>query len=43
MAVSNTMVIYFSILTLEKAGTMVNYGGIFITFGPGCNVRNNMS
>ncbi len=31
MLVSNTMVIYHGILTLEKEGTAVNYLGIFIT------------
>jgi hypothetical protein len=31
MMVSNTMVIYHGILTLEKVGTAVNYHGIFIT------------
>ncbi len=31
MLVSNTMVIYHGILTLEKVGTAVNYHGIFIT------------
>ncbi len=29
MLVSNTMVIYHGILTLEKIGTAVNYHGIF--------------
>jgi hypothetical protein len=31
MLVSNNMVIYHGILTLEKVGTAVNYHGIFIT------------
>jgi hypothetical protein len=31
MLVSNTMVIYHGILTLENLGTTVNYHGIFIT------------
>jgi hypothetical protein len=31
MLVSNTMVIYHGILTLEKVGTGVNYHDIFIT------------
>jgi hypothetical protein len=31
MLVSNTMLIYHGILTLEKVGTAVNYRGIFIT------------
>jgi hypothetical protein len=31
MLVSNTMVIYHVILTLEKVGTAVNYHGIFLT------------
>jgi hypothetical protein len=31
MLVSNTMVIFLGILTLEKVGTAVNYHGIFIT------------
>jgi hypothetical protein len=31
MLVTNTMVIYHGILTLEKLGTTVNYNGIFIT------------
>jgi hypothetical protein len=31
MLVSNTMVIYHGILTLEKGSTAVNYHGIFIT------------
>jgi hypothetical protein len=31
MLVSNTMVIYLCILTLEKVGIAVNYQGIFIT------------
>jgi hypothetical protein len=31
MLVSNTMVIYHGILTLEKVGTAVNYHGLFIT------------
>jgi hypothetical protein len=35
MLISNTMVIYHGILTLEKGGTMVNYGSIFITLDPG--------
>jgi hypothetical protein len=30
MLVSNTMVIYHGILTLEKVGNAVNYHGIFI-------------
>jgi hypothetical protein len=32
MLVSNTMVIYHGILTLEKVGTAINYHGIFIIF-----------
>jgi hypothetical protein len=31
MLVSNTMVIYCGVLTLEKVGTAANYHGIFIT------------
>jgi hypothetical protein len=31
MWVSNTMVIYHGILSLEKVGTAANYHGIFIT------------
>ncbi len=31
MSVSNTMVIYHGILTLEEVGTVVNYHGIYIT------------
>jgi hypothetical protein len=31
MLVSNTMVIYHGILTLEKVGTAVNYHGIYNT------------
>jgi hypothetical protein len=33
MLVSNTMVIYRGILTLEKVGTAVNYRGIFYNTG----------
>jgi hypothetical protein len=31
MLISNTMVIYHGILTVEKVGTAINYHGIFIT------------
>jgi hypothetical protein len=31
MLVSDTMVKYYGILTLEEVGTVVNYRGIFIT------------
>ncbi len=37
MLVSNTMVIYLGILTLEKEGTSVNYWGIFITLAHNVN------
>jgi hypothetical protein len=35
LVLSNTTVIYCSILTLEKVGAMVNYHGIFPTLPPG--------
>ncbi len=38
MLVSNTMVIYHGILTLEKGGTRVNYRGIFITLAKNTTV-----
>ncbi len=38
MLVSNTMVIYHGILTLEKEGTAVNYHGIFITLAKNTTV-----
>ncbi len=38
MLVSNTMVIYHGILTLEKVGTAVNYHGIFITLAKNTTV-----
>jgi hypothetical protein len=38
MLVSNTMVIYHGILTLEKVGTAVNYHGIFVTLAKNTTV-----
>jgi hypothetical protein len=38
MLVSNTMVIFHDILTLEKVGTAVNYYGIFITLAKNTTV-----
>jgi hypothetical protein len=38
MLVSNTIVIYHGILTLEKVGTAVNYHGIFITLAKNTRV-----
>jgi hypothetical protein len=36
-AISNTIVIYLGILTLEKVNTAVNYCGTFITLAPELN------
>ena len=36
----HTMVIYYSIFTLEKVGTAVNYHGIFITLAKNSTVYN---
>jgi hypothetical protein len=38
VSISNTVVIYSGILTLENVGTVANYCGIFITLAPGPNV-----
>jgi hypothetical protein len=38
MLVSDTMVIYHGILTLEQVGTVVNYHGIFITLAKNTTV-----
>jgi hypothetical protein len=38
MFVSNTMVIYHGILTLEKVGIAVNYHGIFLTLAKNTTV-----
>jgi hypothetical protein len=38
MLVSNTMVIYHGILTIEKVGTAENYHGIFITLAKNTTV-----
>ncbi len=38
IVISNTMVIYHGILTLEKVSIEVNYCGIFITLAAGAQV-----
>jgi hypothetical protein len=38
MLVSNTMVIYHGILTLEKVGTAIHYHDIFITLAKNTSI-----